>query len=133
MTTCAGLKSRWYILSIALLVNHLPLNPCDWSILKQLVKLPASLYTYMSHACVHCSFYQRYRDVTARIKASSCPSIPPPQPAGEKKNTQEHTNNSTESTNDDVQTRCSFELSFRLLWFVYTVQSSAFVMCSHYT
>ncbi|XP_026747595.1 protein phosphatase 1 regulatory subunit 12B isoform X7 [Trichoplusia ni] len=51
------------------------------------------------------SFYQRYRDVTARIKASSCPSIPPPQPAGEKKNTQEHTNNATESTNDDVQTR----------------------------
>lgn len=26
---------------------------------------------------VVCSFYQRYRDVTARIKASSCPSIPP--------------------------------------------------------
>ncbi|KAJ2954185.1 hypothetical protein O0L34_g2420 [Tuta absoluta] len=26
------------------------------------------------------TFYQRYRDVTARIKASSCPSIPPPPP-----------------------------------------------------
>ncbi|KAJ8736877.1 hypothetical protein PYW07_000148 [Mythimna separata] len=51
------------------------------------------------------SFYQRYRDVTARIKASSCPSIPPAQPAAERKKTQEHTNNATESTNDDVQTR----------------------------
>ncbi|XP_037299704.1 protein phosphatase 1 regulatory subunit 12A isoform X3 [Manduca sexta] len=30
----------------------------------------------------HADFYQRYRDVTARIKASSCPSIPPlPQSA----------------------------------------------------
>ncbi|XP_050559933.1 protein phosphatase 1 regulatory subunit 12C isoform X30 [Spodoptera frugiperda] len=51
------------------------------------------------------SFYQRYRDVTARIKASSCPSIPPAQPPTERKKPQEHTNNATESTNDDVQTR----------------------------
>ncbi|XP_021185817.1 protein phosphatase 1 regulatory subunit 12B isoform X2 [Helicoverpa armigera] len=51
------------------------------------------------------SFYQRYRDVTARIKASSCPSIPPAQPAAERKKPQEHTNNATESTNDDIETR----------------------------
>ncbi|CAB3226252.1 unnamed protein product [Arctia plantaginis] len=52
------------------------------------------------------SFYQRYRDVTARIKASSCPSIPPPAPlsVADRKKNQEHTNNATE-TNDDVQTR----------------------------
>ncbi|XP_075991345.1 myosin binding subunit isoform X8 [Anticarsia gemmatalis] len=52
------------------------------------------------------SFYQRYRDVTARIKASSCPSIPPPPPVApaDRKKTQEITNNATE-TNDDVQTR----------------------------
>ncbi|XP_063546424.1 protein phosphatase 1 regulatory subunit 12B isoform X1 [Cydia strobilella] len=41
------------------------------------------------------TFYQRYRDVTARIKASSCPSIPPP-PLAEKE---------TNDTNEDVQTR----------------------------
>ncbi|XP_063372807.1 protein phosphatase 1 regulatory subunit 12C isoform X2 [Cydia amplana] len=41
------------------------------------------------------TFYQRYRDVTARIKASSCPSIPPP-PLAEKE---------TNDTNVDVQTR----------------------------
>ncbi|XP_022833067.1 protein phosphatase 1 regulatory subunit 12B isoform X5 [Spodoptera litura] len=51
------------------------------------------------------SFYQRYRDVTARIKASSCPSIPPAQPPTERKKIPEHTNNATESNNDDVQTR----------------------------
>ncbi|XP_061712658.1 protein phosphatase 1 regulatory subunit 12A isoform X6 [Cydia pomonella] len=41
------------------------------------------------------TFYQRYRDVTARIKASSCPSIPPP-PLAEKE---------TNDTNEEVQTR----------------------------
>ncbi|XP_072930827.1 protein phosphatase 1 regulatory subunit 12C isoform X6 [Epargyreus clarus] len=56
------------------------------------------------------TFYQRYRDVTARIKASSCPSIPPlPQTTlaaiENRKKNQEATNNSTESTNEDVQTR----------------------------
>lgn len=52
------------------------------------------------------SFYQRYRDVTARIKASSCPSIPPSSPVSaiDRKKTQEITNNASE-TNEDVQTR----------------------------
>nr|XP_026500889.1 protein phosphatase 1 regulatory subunit 12B isoform X7 [Vanessa tameamea] len=58
------------------------------------------------------TFYQRYRDVTARIKASSCPSIPPlPQSTLAsielRKKNQEATNNATESTNEDVQTRIS--------------------------
>ncbi|XP_026315813.1 protein phosphatase 1 regulatory subunit 12B isoform X7 [Hyposmocoma kahamanoa] len=45
-------------------------------------------------------FYQRYRDVTARIKASSCPSIPPappPVPAQPK--------DTNTDTNEDVQKR----------------------------
>ncbi|XP_038216122.1 protein phosphatase 1 regulatory subunit 12B isoform X2 [Zerene cesonia] len=54
------------------------------------------------------TFYQRYRDVTARIKASSCPSIPPlPQStlaALELRKKGQETNNATE-TNDDVHTR----------------------------
>ncbi|XP_050361088.1 protein phosphatase 1 regulatory subunit 12A isoform X2 [Nymphalis io] len=58
------------------------------------------------------TFYQRYRDVTARIKASSCPSIPPlPQSTLAsielRKKNQEATNNAPESTNEDVQTRIS--------------------------
>ncbi|XP_046976736.1 protein phosphatase 1 regulatory subunit 12A isoform X5 [Vanessa cardui] len=58
------------------------------------------------------TFYQRYRDVTARIKASSCPSIPPlPQSTLAsielRKKNQEATNNATESTNEDIQTRIS--------------------------
>ncbi|XP_026500889.2 protein phosphatase 1 regulatory subunit 12B isoform X7 [Vanessa tameamea] len=58
------------------------------------------------------TFYQRYRDVTARIKASSCPSIPPlPQSTLAsielRKKNQEATNNATESTNEDVMTRIS--------------------------
>ncbi|CAH2103622.1 unnamed protein product [Euphydryas editha] len=58
------------------------------------------------------TFYQRYRDVTARIKASSCPSIPPlPQSTLAsielRKKNQETTNNATESTNEDIQTRIS--------------------------
>ncbi|XP_045784313.1 protein phosphatase 1 regulatory subunit 12C isoform X4 [Maniola jurtina] len=56
------------------------------------------------------TFYQRYRDVTARIKATSCPSIPPlPQSTLAsielRKKSLEATNNATESTNEDVQTR----------------------------
>lgn len=52
------------------------------------------------------SFYQRYRDVTARIKASSCPSIPPlPHALLAAIDRQMDTNNSS-ATNDDVQTRC---------------------------
>ncbi|XP_039763444.1 protein phosphatase 1 regulatory subunit 12A-like isoform X2 [Pararge aegeria] len=57
------------------------------------------------------TFYQRYRDVTARIKASSCPSIPPlPQSTLasielRKKQNLEATNNATENTNEDVPTR----------------------------
>ncbi|CAG4942925.1 unnamed protein product [Colias eurytheme] len=54
------------------------------------------------------TFYQRYRDVTARIKASSCPSIPPlPQTtlaALELRKKGQETNNTAE-TNDDVHTR----------------------------
>lgn len=54
------------------------------------------------------TFYQRYRDVTARIKASSCPSIPPlPQStlaAIELRKKYQETNNTTE-INEDVQTR----------------------------
>ncbi|CAG5039475.1 unnamed protein product [Parnassius apollo] len=58
------------------------------------------------------TFYQRYRDVTARIKASSCPSIPPlPQSTLAaielRKKAQEATNNASESTNEDVQIRVS--------------------------
>ncbi|XP_053624203.1 protein phosphatase 1 regulatory subunit 12A isoform X3 [Plodia interpunctella] len=56
-------------------------------------------------------FYQRYRDVTARIKASSCPSIPPLRsPLRSTLAAMElrikETNNA-ESTNADVQTRVS--------------------------
>ncbi|KAL0902170.1 hypothetical protein ABMA27_000108 [Loxostege sticticalis] len=52
------------------------------------------------------SFYQRYRDVTARIKASSCPSIPPlPQAALAAIELRKKETNNTESTNEDVQTR----------------------------
>ncbi|GBP93154.1 Protein phosphatase 1 regulatory subunit 12A [Eumeta japonica] len=62
------------------------------------------------------TFYERYRDVTARIKASSCPSIPPlPQStiAGvesrkkllEQISNANHPNSPTENTNDDVQAR----------------------------
>ncbi|XP_050683162.1 protein phosphatase 1 regulatory subunit 12B isoform X7 [Leptidea sinapis] len=55
------------------------------------------------------TFYQRYRDVTARIKATSCPSILPPPPqitlsSPENKKQNKETNNVVE-TNDDVQTR----------------------------
>ncbi|CAK1588476.1 unnamed protein product [Parnassius mnemosyne] len=58
------------------------------------------------------TFYQRYRDVTARIKATSCPSIPPlPQSTLAaielRKKAQEATNNASESTNEDVQIRVS--------------------------
>ncbi|XP_052751336.1 protein phosphatase 1 regulatory subunit 12B isoform X2 [Galleria mellonella] len=55
-------------------------------------------------------FYQRYRDVTARIKASSCPSIPPLKStlaAIELRIKNQETNNASESTNEDVQTRIS--------------------------
>ncbi|XP_053624212.1 protein phosphatase 1 regulatory subunit 12B isoform X11 [Plodia interpunctella] len=57
------------------------------------------------------TFYQRYRDVTARIKASSCPSIPPLRsPLRSTLAAMElrikETNNA-ESTNADVQTRVS--------------------------
>ncbi|CAK1554631.1 unnamed protein product [Leptosia nina] len=56
------------------------------------------------------TFYQRYRDVTARIKASSCPSIPPvphiPLAAVlELRKKKQETNNTTENTNDDVKAR----------------------------
>ncbi|KAL0902168.1 hypothetical protein ABMA27_000108 [Loxostege sticticalis] len=52
------------------------------------------------------TFYQRYRDVTARIKASSCPSIPPlPQAALAAIELRKKETNNTESTNEDVQTR----------------------------
>ncbi|XP_052746421.1 protein phosphatase 1 regulatory subunit 12A isoform X2 [Bicyclus anynana] len=57
------------------------------------------------------TFYQRYRDVTARIKASSCPSIPPvPQSTLasielRKKQSLEATNNAADTTNEDVPTR----------------------------
>ncbi|XP_063837370.1 protein phosphatase 1 regulatory subunit 12B-like isoform X4 [Ostrinia nubilalis] len=51
-------------------------------------------------------FYQRYRDVTARIKASSCPSIPPlPQAALAAVELRKKETNTTENTNEDVQTR----------------------------
>lgn len=56
------------------------------------------------------TFYQRYRDVTARIKASSCPSIPPLKStlaAIELRIKNQETNNASESTNEDVQTRIS--------------------------
>ncbi|XP_059055233.1 protein phosphatase 1 regulatory subunit 12A-like isoform X5 [Achroia grisella] len=56
------------------------------------------------------TFYQRYRDVTARIKASSCPSIPPLKStlaAIELRIKNQETNNTSESTNEDVQTRIS--------------------------
>nr|XP_013189306.1 unnamed protein product [Amyelois transitella] len=59
------------------------------------------------------TFYQRYRDVTARIKASSCPSIPPLRSplrstlaAMELRIKNQETNNA-ENTNVDVQTRIS--------------------------
>ncbi|XP_028156965.1 protein phosphatase 1 regulatory subunit 12A isoform X2 [Ostrinia furnacalis] len=52
------------------------------------------------------TFYQRYRDVTARIKASSCPSIPPlPQAALAAVELRKKETNTTENTNEDVQTR----------------------------
>ncbi|XP_068628838.1 protein phosphatase 1 regulatory subunit 12A-like isoform X2 [Battus philenor] len=58
------------------------------------------------------TFYQRYRDVTARIKASSCPSIPPvPQSSLAaielRRKSREATNNASESTNEDVKIRMS--------------------------
>ncbi|CAH2035044.1 unnamed protein product, partial [Iphiclides podalirius] len=58
------------------------------------------------------TFYQRYRDVTARIKASSCPSIPPlPQSTLAaielRRKCHEATNNASESTNEDVKIRIS--------------------------
>ncbi|XP_062524077.1 protein phosphatase 1 regulatory subunit 12B isoform X14 [Bombyx mori] len=57
-------------------------------------------------------FSQRYRDVTARIKASSCPSIPPlPQSTLAaielKKKALEPNNSENANTNEDVQTRIS--------------------------
>lgn len=55
------------------------------------------------------SFYQRYRDVTARIKATSCPSIPPLSlttlAAMERRKAKE-IYNATERANDDAQNRC---------------------------
>lgn len=58
------------------------------------------------------TFSQRYRDVTARIKASSCPSIPPlPQSTLAaielKKKALEPNNSENANTNEDVQTRIS--------------------------
>ncbi|XP_048488936.1 protein phosphatase 1 regulatory subunit 12B isoform X3 [Plutella xylostella] len=45
------------------------------------------------------TFYQRYRDVTARIKATSCPSIPPPPPAAADRDA------TNTETNDDARNR----------------------------
>nr|XP_013189308.1 unnamed protein product [Amyelois transitella] len=66
-----------------------------------------------SHGNLLDDFYQRYRDVTARIKASSCPSIPPLRSplrstlaAMELRIKNQETNNA-ENTNVDVQTRIS--------------------------
>lgn len=66
-----------------------------------------------------CSFYQRYRDVTARIKASSCPSIPPapaPAPAQPK--------DTNTDTNEEVQKRC---FTIRGLWSQFAFKARFFL------
>lgn len=83
-----------------------------------LASINCVVLVYLSEQML-CSFYQRYRDVTARIKASSCPSIPPapaPAPAQPK--------DTNTDTNEDVQKRC---FTFRGLWSQFAFKTSLFL------